>query len=181
MSTILNAGAEARVVKGYGKRPVVAGNIEMTFPPRMITLPSREPVQVDEASASAIIERWGRSGIVELQVGETLEAATLRGLQARHDCLVRILTEYREQQGARRAGGLEILLPREHHRKALKEVNAILKEMEKLDPVMSAALPPVTPEQIVDPVARELQSFGISAEMAPMTPGVDAGLLGIGG
>ncbi len=180
MATAINCTNEVRHVRLRGRNPTVVGPNETRWPPRVVAFPVREPVTVSEADAEVIVERWGRGGIVVLQADESIEDGILRGLKIRYDALLRVLTAYRETQAARKAGGLEVMLPREHHRKALAEMNAIHAEMLERDPVLKASLPAVKPETVPDPVARELAAFGITPEAAPMVPGVEPGLLGIG-
>jgi hypothetical protein len=170
---LLWCGAQPMVCQVPARPPTVVGSEEKVWPPRNVTLLSRQVIDLPEMAAKPILERWAIAGVVEVPVGADERELLLQGMQKRHDTLVKRIQEYREQQARNRAAGAEIRLPRAQDRAILKEIKALQAEIAAMDPVMSEALPNVKPAEVgTDPVADELRSFGI-APAAIVVPGTE--------
>ena len=88
---------------------------------------------------------------------------------------MRFLTQYREQQAINRASGVPIQLPRENHRKAMREIDELAAEIAERDPVMRRQLPTLKPSAQVDPVMAGAAAFGVAPEPVPQGAAVDIG------
>lgn len=131
-------------------------------------------LDIADKDAAVVLETLGRMGVVAVEPNEGLDDAVRRALLLRLDFVRHQLTSYRENQAARQASGMEILLPRAFHRDYLREMHAVNNHGAN-DPVLTEDISfgmqrPVA-QPAPDPMAAELASFGISPETAPMIPG----------
>lgn len=188
---LVSAIPQALCCSVTGRKPYVMGMEEMRFPPKGVVVPNAiafrqkgrvfelvrtDPIpvlDVTEADAEIVLEKYGRAGIVAVKPDEELEDALVRAMTLRLDFCRMELTAYREQQAVRQAGGLEILLPRNHHRQYLREMRTLQVELAADDVLTSdigAGFIRKADQPLEDPMASELQAFGISREAAPMLP-----------
>lgn len=174
---IVFCGSEPLLVRTPARAPLIVANTELRFPAGSRVLPPCVVVDATETEGALILERFGAAGVVAVPYGVTDEEAILKGKSIRHDMLVRFIHAYREDQAVRQAAGTGVLLPRQQHRDAMREIKQLSADILAQDEVLAGALPAVAPEPTVDPLAKELASFGLTGA-APMAPGVPDSLLG---
>ena len=141
----------------------------MRWPAPTVSVPSKKPIALPEAQADLILAKHGHEGIVEVLSGEKPEEALTRALEVRLGYLTRFINGFREQNAIQKARGGDISMPRNVHRKALREIKQIRSEISE-DEVLTASLPDIKPEKVEDVVAKELAVFGISPDVAPLVP-----------
>lgn len=188
---LISVMGQTMCCKAPGRPPFISGNEEMRYPPRSVIVPSAvqyvgtgpkarivisDPIlvhDVRDADGEVVLERYGRAGIIALQPDEAPEDGLVRALTVRLDYLRLVLSMYREQQAARQASGLEILLPRPHHREFFKEQRIIQGHLAN-DEVLTADLgfgfTRPAGQTVEDPMANELRAMGMDPSAAPMLP-----------
>jgi len=176
---IVNGTAQLIAARVPGRPPTVMGQTEMVWPPKTILLPPQEITQVTDAEGAKILERFGPAGVVELVAGQTLDDALGVARQARYDFLAHQLNNYKEEQAARKAMGLELRLPRTHHRVMMKELTALEKLVTENDPILQGTFLPKNTAPIQDPLQRELEAMGIPASAGSALPFEAQGLPGL--
>lgn len=159
----------------------MVGNAEIRWPAKNIDLLPGEPVEVGEEDGGRLIERFGMAGVITCDPGEPLEASLFKAREKRHDFLARLLQNYREDQGRRKAMGLEILLPRAEHRAIFREFKALEKILLASDEILQGAFQERHPRQDAqgDPLNDELRAFGIPPQAASALPMEAQGLPGL--
>lgn len=168
---LVSAGKGPLHVQVEGRPPFIQGATEMRFPPKGLTFECGIPIDLSERECGRLMEKYEREGLVLLVDGLSLEDAMLKGKRARMDWLSACIRNYRETQALRKAQGLELTMPRDLQRAQLREVKELQAELEAIDPVLNADLPPaLKPEKIVDPLAKELREFGLVPAEVPMSP-----------
>lgn len=147
----------------------------MRFPPKTLHLSPGEFVDLKEAEGRHVLEYCGASGVVEVQAGESDADAMQRAKRARMDMVLWQLKSYREEQNRRSRTGLEVILPRAEHRAWLAEYRQLRKELGDDEVLTAHDIPGLaTPKELLaDPVAEELQVFGIPPQSSQPTQGGD--------
>jgi len=173
---IVNASNVALNVPIQGTR-IQAGREELVFPCKAVLLPPKTPVAVKDDDGLRIIEQWSAQGVTELLPDETVEDAVRRGKQQRLGHLEKQVTMYRNDQGMRKAQGLELLMPGPHLRPILRELKALKAELLTEDPEtkelmgnLPTALEVAKMAVVEDPMATELAEMGIHPAQAPIVP-----------
>ena len=155
--------------------PLQFGAEEWVLPPRTIELKPRDVTEVSDRDAAPILERFGRSGVVE--VHGNLEEATRRAKRLRYDFLVRQITEYRNHVGAQQAAGAAFVMPRAELYEMVAEMEALKADVLANDPVLSAVLPTIDPKPLPDLLGEELAKMGVQVKApVPAAPVLDVGL-----
>lgn len=154
--------------------PLQFGAEEWVLPHRTVTLKSRAITEVGDRDVPGILERYGRSGVVEVNQG--LEEAERRAKRLRYDFLVFQITEYRNFVGAQQAAGAAFRMPRAELYLMLEEMNALKAEVLANDPVLAAVLPTIDPKPLPDLLGEELAKMGVQVQPVPAAPALDVGL-----
>lgn len=163
---LFNGTPDEVICKVPGRKPGIFGREEMRWPCRAVRLPVGQFTDLPDAEGMIVLERFGVAGVIPVTPNTPLEEATLDAKSVRLDFLRGRLIEYREQQAERQAMGHSILLPRKHHRRWLKELEALTLELQGQEVLTKdlGIVPTVKPSE--DAIARELRSFGIEPEAA---------------
>lgn len=132
-------------------------------------------LQVSEVDAAVILEKLYRKGVSQVEgAGPQAEVTALLDAKSRRvEFLERLINQFREQNAIRKATGGEILMPREHHRKWLRELKALQEEMKNTDSELLADFPLKSPQVLEDVAGKTLIDFGIDPKHAPLVPGLD--------
>jgi hypothetical protein len=154
--------------------PLQFGAEEWVLPPRMVAVASRAVTEVGDRDAAPILERYGRSGVVEVKAG--LEDAQRRAKRLRYDFLVYQITEYRNFVGQQQASGGAFRMPRAELYEMLAEMEALKAEVLANDPVLAAVLPTINPKPLPDLLGEELAKMGVQVAPVPAAPALDVGL-----
>jgi len=155
--------------------PMQFGAEEWVLPPRTIELKPRDVTEVSDRDGAPILERFGRSGVVEVK-GD-LEDAKRRAKRLRYDFLVRQITEYRNFVGQQQASGAAFVMPRAELYEMLTEMEALKADVLANDPVLSAVLPTIDPKPMPDLLGEELAKMGVLVKApVPAAPVQDVGL-----
>lgn len=158
-----------------GKSPEVMGPVETVFPRRTVGVPFGQVLTVSDKDGKHILARYTAAGVLEIKEGEDPGEVLFRAKEIRYRHLMRMINEYKREQGARQGRGDAVMLPGDHLRHYLNEAKKLQKEVVEQDPVMASNLPPLPQDQgkiEPDPMATELGNYGISPEASPLTPGV---------
>ena len=165
----------------------------MRLPSPSLTLEPGEIVEVPDAAGQHIIAVLGRYGVVGIGVAstpaeaakgrvkpnETVEQATRRAQLRRLDHLQGIINNFKEVNSQIRAAGGQIMMPTRRHRECLEELGELRKLVGDLD--LMAQIDALPGRGVKDHHAALMEPFGLDAETASMTPGVEASLTDIEG
>lgn len=176
---ILNPTKQTMIVPISARKPFQYSDQELVFPPMTVKLEPGVPLDVRDEDGDRLLERWNRQGLVEVKRGEPIEEATRRGLQARLEHFTRVIMEFRQEQALRKAGGIELMIPKPHLRAILIEMKELKKTLVETDPVMLELMPNLDQVAIKDPLAEELEALGVPAGMMPMAPEGMGPMLGL--
>jgi hypothetical protein len=132
----------------------------------------RTVTDVGERDAAAILERYGRSGVVEVIDG--LEEAQRRAKRIRYDFVVLQISEYRNWVGQQQASGGAFRMPRAELYEMVTEMEALKADVLANDPVLAAVLPSVPPKSMPDLLGEELAKLGV--QPVPAAPDLGVGL-----
>jgi hypothetical protein len=155
--------------------PLQFGAEEWVLPPRNVTLKARDVTDVADHDAPAILERFGRSGVVQVQ--SDLEDAKRRAKRLRYDFLVKQITDYRNFVGQQQAAGAAFVMPRSQLYEFVTEMEALKADVLANDPVLSAVLPTIDPKPLPDLLGEELAKMGVQVKPpVPAAPALDVGL-----
>jgi hypothetical protein len=152
--------------------PLQFGAEEWVLPHRTVVVPSRATVDVSDRDAATILERFGRSGVVEVK-GDR-EDAVRRAKRIRYDFLVQQITDYRNFVGAQQSVGAAFRMPRPELYEMVVEMEGLKADLVANDPVLSAVLPTVDAKPLPDLLGEELAKMGVHS--VPAAPALDVGL-----
>lgn len=154
--------------------PLQFGAEEWVLPHRTVVVKSRAVTEVGDRDAPGILERFGRSGVVEVNHG--LEEAQRRAKRMRYDFLVYQITEYRNFVGQQQVSGGAFRMPRAELYEMVTEMEALKAEVLANDPVLAAVLPTINPKPMPDLLGEELAKMGVQVQPVPAAPALDVGL-----
>ena len=152
--------------------PLQFGAEEWVLPSRTVDVKGRDVTAVGDRDAATILERFGRSGVVEVK--DSLADAQRRAKRLRYDFLVQQITDYRNFVGQQQASGAAFVMPRAQLYEYVTEMEALKADVLANDPVLSAVLPTINPKPLPDLLGEELAKMGV--QPVPATPDLGVGL-----
>jgi len=154
--------------------PLQFGAEEWVLPNRQVLLQPRAVTEVSDRDATTILERFGRSGVVEVR-GDRVDAER-RAKRLRYDFLVRQIHEYQNFVRAQNAAGAPVVMPRPELYEMLAEYEALKTEILATDPVLSTVLPSIETKPMKDVLGEELAKLGVQVQPVPAAPDLGFGL-----
>jgi hypothetical protein len=176
MRLIVNGSNRPVLAIVPGRKPTVIGATEMVWPPKTIVLEALAVTPIaSDMEADAILERHGNQGVIEV-VGLTPQEGIVQAQARRLDYLTRFIDAFRENNALRRAQNNDILMPRQVHREALREIKALRAILATEDAELLGDVDAKQVQRVEDIMPAELQHFGITQEVMPLTPNVPPAL-----